>query len=225
MPESQAHGKTWERDLGLNVYKATEDELASVPYTAPIDIPHAFNRLDGIDVSIKATKRDDVDMGDIVRLYEEVSSGKPFHVTVVIYEQTTPTTKTLKGVIELDLTNSTTLLFGTTTLAEIKELVAYVKAIPRNGRTSEHQATYKRMAANLKKGLISYGPKVDSKGQRRVQGRISKFRQFVLDNSSLIIAEGTSQFRGGTIQAEIVSPPRLRNKKPEPHLTPHSPPI
>lgn len=225
MSGSQAHGKTWENDIALNVYKATEAEIASVPHTARIDVPSEFNHLDGIDVSIKTTKRDEVDMGDILRLYEEVSSGKPFHMTVIQYEQITPTTKKLKSVIEVDLTNSVELLFGTTELSKIEELVAYVKAIPHNGRTLEHQAIYKGMAASLKKGLISYGPKVDSKGQRRVQGRISKFRQFVLDNPSLVIAEGTSQFRGGTVKAEIMSPPRVRNKKPEPHLTPHSPQI
>lgn len=225
MPESQSHGKTWETDLALNVYKATEAELASVSHTAPMDVPSQFNRLDGIDLSVKVTGADAVDMGDIVRIFNEVSSGKPVHMAVIRYEQTA-TTKKLKSITEVDLTNSVTLLFGDTTLAQIEELVAYVKSIPHNGRTPEHQANYKRMAAALKKGLISYAPKVDSKTQRRVQGHFSKFRKFVLDNPSRLIAESDGcQFRGGTVKAEIVSPRRVRNKKPVSDLTPHSPPI
>jgi hypothetical protein len=73
------------------------------------------------------------------------------------------------------------------------------------------------MAADLKKecgGWISYAPKVDSKGQRRVQGRIGKFRQFVKENPTRIIAESeTCDFRGGKICDEIISPPRVRQKK------------
>ena len=75
MPESQAHGKKWERDLGLNVYKATEAELDSTSYTAAIDIPRDYNRLESIDISIKVSKTYTIDMGDIIRVFDKVSSG------------------------------------------------------------------------------------------------------------------------------------------------------
>lgn len=217
MPENQGHGKRWEKDLGINVYKATEAELNSVSHTAPIDVPRAFNRLDGTDVSIKVSGGNAIDMGDIVRVFNEVSSGQKIHMTVVTWEQQNPTTKKLKSITEVDLTNSVNLLFGTVTLSEIEELVAYVKAIPHHGRTAQHQATYKRMASDLKKkngGWISYAPKVDSATQRRVQGHFSQFSQFVKENPSRVIATSqTGEFRGGKIAEEIVSTPRVRNKK------------
>ena len=93
MPENQGHGKTWERELGLNVYKATEAELDSVSHTAPIDVPRAFNRLDGTDISIKVSGGDAIDMGDIIRLFKEVSSGEKIHMTVIAWVQKDSTTK------------------------------------------------------------------------------------------------------------------------------------
>ena len=219
MPENQAHGKSWERDLGLNVYKATEAELDSVSHTAPIDVPRAFNRLDGTDISIKVSGGDAIDMGDIVRVFK-------IHMTVISWIQKDPTTKKLKSLTEVDLTNSVKLIFGTATLSEIEELVGYVKAIPHYGRTAEHQATYKRMAAALKEksgGWISYAPKVDSATQRRVQGHFSQFSRFVQENPSRVVATSqTGEFRGGRITEEIVSTPRVRNKKPAPGSALHS---
>jgi hypothetical protein len=225
MPENQAHGKTWEKDLGINVYKATEAELKSVSHTAPIDVPRAFNRLDGVDVSIKVSGGDAIDMGDIVRVFKELSSGEKIHMTVISWVQKDSTTKKLKSLTEVDLTNSANLIFGTATLSEIEDLVAYVKAIPHYGRTTEHQTTYKRMATALKKksgGWISYAPKVDSSTQRRVQGHFSRFSRFIEENPSRVIATSqTGEFRGGRIAEEIVSSPRIRNKKPAPGLAPH----
>ena len=226
MPENQGHGKTWERELGLNVYKATEAELASVSHTAPIDVPRAFNRLDGTDISIKVSGGDAIDMGDIIRLFKEVSSGEKIHMTVIAWVQKDSTTKKLKSLTEIDLTNSVNLIFGTATLSEIEELVTYVKAIPHNGRTAEHQATYNRMAAALKEksgGWISYAPNVDSSKQRRVQGHFGQFSRFVQENPSRVVATSqTGEFRGGRIAEEIVSTPRVRNKKPAPGSAPHS---
>jgi len=224
MPENQAHGKIWEKDLGMNVYKATEAELKSVSHTAPIDVPRAFNRLDGTDISVKVSGTNAIDMGDIERIYKEVSSGESIHMTVVCWEQKNPTTKALKSITEVDLTNSVVLLFGTATLSDIQALVACVKAIPKNARTAEHTKTYKQMAATLKQrhgGLIHYAPKVDTKNQRRVQGRISKFSEFLQKHPERIVAQSQNgEFRGGKITEEILSTKRVRSKKPAPDSAP-----
>jgi len=217
MPENQAHGKTWERDIAINIFKVNDAELDAISHTARFDIPANVNHLDGIDVSIKVAGGDSVDMGDILRRYDETHSGKPYHMIVVMWTQVNPTTKKVMGITEVDLTNSGSLIFGTATRERVEAFDTYVKSIPKNGRTTQHQETYKRMAADLKKecgGWISYAPKVDSKGQRRVQGRISKFRQFVKENPTRVIAESeTCDFRGGKICDEIISPPRVRQKK------------
>jgi hypothetical protein len=227
MPENQGHGKFWERELGLNVYRATEAELASISHTANIDIPRAFNRLDGTDVSIKVTGGRSVDIGDIVRVYKEVSSGEPIHLVVISWTQVNSTTKRLQSIVEIDLTNSTELLFGTATLLDIEALVDYVKSIPHYGRTAEHQVTYKKMASSLKRqrgGWLSYAPKVDSAKQRRVQGHFGQFHKFVQAHPTRIIATShTCEFRGGKIAEEINSTPRIRNTKLSLDSAPHSP--
>ena len=229
MPENQGHGKFWERELALNVYNATQEELDTVSHTAPIDVPRAFNRLEGVDISVKVSGGDAIDMGDILRVFKEVSSGDTIHMTVIQWTQKDDSTKKLKSITEVDLTNSVHLLFGKVSLSEIEELVTYVKSIPHHGRTKEHQAIYKKMAFALKEksgGWISYAPKVDSKTQRRVQGHFTQFQKFLEEHPERIVAQSqTNEFRGGKISEEISSTKRIRHKKPKSDLEPHSPPI
>ena len=217
MPENQAHGKSWEKDIALNVFKVTE---APSSHTARHDIPGQLNRLDsGVNVSIKTTGSDTICMGDVCRVYENVGNGEPIHMVVIMYSQINDTTKKRERIIEIDLTNSRELLFGTAIIDEINELVAYVKSIPKNVHVSaEHRDTYIRMANDISTrhgGCISYNPKVDSKAQRRVQCSISNFSNFVKEHPERIIAESqTGEFRGGSIMDEIVSTSRKRNNTP-----------
>ncbi len=217
MPENQAHGKLWETELGINVYKATEAELLSIPHTSIFDMPKEINRIDNIDLSIKVSGSNSIDMADVIRLYNAVSSGNPFHMTVILWKQSSPTEKTVTRIIEINLTNSVKLLFGTATLDDINELVSYVKSIPINNKTAEHANQYKQMAAALSNnhgGCILYAPKVDSKSQRRVQCRLPKFCEFVTNNQNLVIEDSiTEHFRGSFINKTITSTPRIRNKK------------
>lgn len=215
MPENQAHGKFWEQELARKVYRATDAELASISHTASIDIPRACNHLDCTDVSIKVTGGRSVDMGDVARVYHEVSSGEPIHLVVVSWTQASATTKRLQSITEIDLTDSAELLFGTATLQDIQALVDYVKSVPHHGRTAAHQTTYKRMAADLSRqcgGALRYAPKVDSKTQRRVQCSFRNFLQFVQQHPGRIIATSTTcEFRGGTIADTCLSTRRVRN--------------
>ena len=216
MPENQAHGKSWEKDIALNVFKVTE---APSSHTARHDISGQLNRLDnGVNVSIKTTGSDTICMGDVCRVYENVGNGEPIHMVVIMYSQINGIKKR-ERIIEIDLTNSRELLFGTAIIDEINELVAYVKSIPKNVHVSaEHSDTYIWMANDISTrhgGCISYNPKVDSKAQRRVQCSISNFSNFVKEHPERIIAESqTGEFRGGSIAEEIVSPPRERNNTP-----------
>jgi hypothetical protein len=220
MPENQAHGKTWEKDIALNVFGVTEEEYAAIKPTARHDVPSELNRLDNtLNISIKTTGGDTVCMADVCRMFENVGNGERYHMVVIMYNQTDPTTKKLYRIIEIDLTNSRELLFGTATLDEINELVSYVKAIPKaipKEVVAEHSAIYLPMAKDIRMkngGYISYNPKVDSK-QRRVQCSISKFSHFVKEHPERIIAESqTGELRGVSMMEEIVSPPRKRNKK------------
>jgi len=223
MPENQEHGKTWEKDIALNVFGVTEEEYDAIPHTERNDIHGELNRLDkGTNISIKTTGGDTVCMADVSRMFENVGNGERYHMVVIMYKQNSKATKKLYRIIELDLTNSRELLFGTAPKDEINELVEYVKAIPKGiprDVRAEHSATYLPMAKNIRMkngGYISYAPKVDSEGQRRVQCCIPKFSKFVKEHPERVIYESqTGEFRGGTITEEIVSPPRQRNNNKE----------
>ena len=227
MPENQGHGKTWETDLGLNVYKATQAELDTVSHTAPIDVPRAFNRLEGIDVSIKVSGKDTIDMADIV------SSGEKFHVTVVLWEQNSPTTKKLKSITEVDLTNSVELLFGSVKREQLVDLVTAAKAVGkvRPTVTAEERARQISSAYAMRdelhrlSGFMHIHLMFYTNTASRVQGQFTRFRQFVTENPDRLVAESqTCEFRGGRIANEITSTKRFRNKKPGPDSAPHLPP-
>lgn len=222
MPESQAHGKTWERDLGLNVYRATAEELGKISHTAPIDVPRAFNRLDGIDISIKVKGKPTIDMGDIMRVYDETNSGEPYHMTVVEYEQTDPTTKKVKRITEVDLTNSATLLFGDVTHEQLKALDAATKAVGKVRSDVTPEARAAAIAAayaqrDVLHGLTRYMHfhlMFYTNNPSRVQGQFKDFARFLAEYPERVVATGDAgSFRGGAIAQEIISPPRQRNKK------------
>ena len=235
MPENQGHGKTWERDLGLNIYKATGEELDSVSHTAPIDVPRAFNRLDdAVDVSIKVSGKDTIDMADVVRVFDEVSSGEKIHMTVVFWEQSSPTTKKLKSITEVDLTNSADILFGSIKREQLVSLVAMAKAVGKvrpevsaEDRAKQIASAYKmRDELQSLSGYMHFHLMFYTKNASRVQGQFTHFSQFLQNHPLRIVAKSVSgEFRGGKVAEEIVSTKRIRHKKPAPDSAPHLPPI
>ena len=221
MPENQGHGKIWEKDLGLNVYKATREELATVSHTAPIDIPSNFNRIDGIDISIKVSGKDTIDMADVVRVFDEVSNDQKIHMTVVHWEKKDATTKKLKSITEVDLTKSVTLLFGNVTREQLVELVKITKAVGKvrpavsaEQRASQISSAYV-MRDELHKisGIMHFHLMFYTNNPSRVQGQFTQFSKFVKENPERLIASSENgEFRGGKITEEIASTPRQRKK-------------
>jgi len=234
MPENQGHGKTWEKELGIKVYKATKEELDTISHTAPIDVPRNINHLDeGVDVSIKVSGKDTIDMADVVRVFDEVSSSEKIHMTVVLWEQKDPTTKKLKSITEVDLTNSVNLLFGSIKREQLVNLVTMTKAVGKvrpdvscEERANKISSAY-AMRDELHKvsGFMHIHLMFYTNNPSRVQGQFTQFSRFVKENPRLVVAESkTGEFRGGKIAEEIVSTKRIRNKKPAPDSAPHSPP-
>ena len=215
----QSHGFTWEKDILRSVYGATETELESIGYTAAEDFPGSFNKLEpGVDVSIKTTKTPGVVcMADALRVFEFCGSAKAFHLVVVTYLQSSPTTKTLVSIIEVDLTDSRESLFGSVTSEDIRELNNLIKAVPTGRRkTAEETRAIKEFNFKIKNktGSIILNPKIDSKSQRRLQCSFNKFRKFLDENPSRIVSQSSSgNFRGGQIQETIVSSPRVLKEK------------
>jgi hypothetical protein len=235
--EVQSHGFLWERELCVNVYGATKEELNSIKYTNKTDLPGKFNRLDkNCDISIKTSGSPNVVcMADCLRIYDAVSTsltedaGSPLHLVVIHYKQCDETQcKIVTSIVEVDLTNSRQELFGTVTRAQLEDLVTLVKSIPKKRtRTAEEKKSIEslRDAIQSQSGAIYLNIKCDSGSQRRLQCSFNKFQQFLQEHPERVVERSDSNaFRGGVISAKIVSGRRKFNKKitmiPSPSLLP-----
>lgn len=215
--EVQAHGFCWEKELLLNVYKTTEEELKSISYTNKIDLPAKLNRLDNCDISIKTTgNKNTVCMGDCLRLFDSVSSGHPIHAVILHYSQIDKAHKKILSIVELNLTNAQELLFGSLKRSQIEELDRAVKSVPQKRKPTkeEHEKMYS-IQKSLKglSGAIYLNIKCDSK-QSRLQCSFNKFQNFIENNPSLIIEKSNNHmFRGGLISEILKSATRVLKKK------------
>ena len=219
--EVQAHGFKWEKQLLQQVYHATGEELKSIGYTCPHDLPSHLNRLDGSNLSIKTTgKANTVCMADVSRVFDSVSSGEPIHLVVIHYVQKGHT-KSIVSIIEMNLTNSKELLFGSLTRLQVEELDALVKLVPSKRKpTQEEKNTQKRLRDSLQalSGAIYFNIKCNST-QSRLQCSFNQFQEFIKKNPERVVARSDShEFRGGSIDPDIVSRRRILKPKVE-HLT------
>ena len=212
--EVQAHGFSWEREIITNVYGATKEDLANIKYTSKMDLPAKLNKLDSCDISVKTScSKNTVCMADCLRVFDAASSGIPMHMVVIYYIQDdTNNTKKISSIIEVDLTNSASLLFGSLTRSQIEELDKEVKSIPQKRRPTheEHTKMY-LMRDSLKSlsGAIYLNIKCDST-QSRLQCSFNRFQEFIEKNPSRVIATSNSnEFRGGVITLEINSSRRV----------------
>lgn len=215
--EVQSHGFSWEKEI-LRIFGATEDELKQIGYTSKMDLPDYLNRLDHCDVSIKTScSLNAVCMADCLRVYDSVSSGNPIHMVVVHYKQDdTTNTKKIVSIVEVDLTDSRDLLFGTLTRDQIKELDDAVKSVPQKRKPTEEEYTKMysiRDSLQPFSGAIHLDIKCNST-QSRLQCSFNRFQLFIEKNTTRVVAKSnTNEFRGGTITAEIASSRREFNKK------------
>ena len=235
--EVQSHGFKWERELCVNVYGATKEELKGIKYNSKTDLPGKFNRLDeNCDLSIKTSgSLNAVCMADCLRVFDAVSSsstqdgGTPLHLTVIHYTQCDETQcKIVTSITEVDVTNSRAELFGTVSRAQLEELVTLVKSIPKKRRPTENERAIMyslRDTLQSQCGAIHIDIKCDSGSQRRLQCSFNQFQQFLQEHPERVVERSNSNtFRGGVISAKIVSGRRKFNKKitmiPSPSLLP-----
>jgi len=217
--EVQAHGFSWEKETITNIYHATNEELKEIKYTGKTDLPAKFNRLDNCDISVKTTgSKNAVCMGDCLRVFDAIGSGKPIHMVVIHYIQDDTTNqKKVANIIEIDLTNSRDLLFGTLTRSQIEDLDKAVKSVPQKRKPTEEE--YKKMysirdSMQELSGAIHLDIKCNST-QSRLQCSFNHFQQFIEKNPSKIIAKSdTNEFRGGSISSHLASSRRVFKKKP-----------
>jgi hypothetical protein len=218
--EVQSHGFSWEKEIMIHVYRATPEEVKSIKYTSKIDLPAKFNHLDECDVSIKTScSQNSVCMADCLRVFDMVSSGKPIHMVVIHYRQDdTNRMKEITSILEIDLTDSRSLLFGTLTRSQLEELDESVKSVPQKRKPTEeeHKKLYSiRDSLQQYSGAIRLDIKCNST-QSRLQCSFNRFQQFIEKNPTKIVAKSnTNEFRGGIISSQIVSSRRSFKKKGE----------
>jgi len=205
MPEVQAHGFIWERSVLEGVYGIAGAQVGG--YTRTHDVSAEENRLDGVSVSIKTSGSSSVDMGDARRVFDACSSGNPYYMLLIQYEQEEEE-KVLKSVSYIDLTASREKLFGDLSLEDISAMHEHLKTIPPGRASLDTRAEYKLRSSELRKktGAISLRPKVDSKNQRRLQCSFSNIETFCAANPGRLISRNTEGiFRGFQLLMRIPS--------------------
>ena len=167
--EVQAHGNYYE-DLktrqitGLS--KAEYDALKENGYTSGMDIMKGL--MSAYDYSIKTSKGNTVDCGDILRrrqetdynlvvgCYSQVGDNKVFYSEYTFYIRPEHEQK----------------LWGKMNYNQLAEYVDYIKNIPAGREAQQETKTERTVLKNCiedKNALFKIHPKVDSKKQRRVQ--------------------------------------------------------
>ena len=167
--EVQAHGNYYE-DLktrqitGLG--KAEYDALKESGYTSGMDIEKGL--LSAYDYSIKTSKGNTVDCGDILRrrqetdynlvvgCYSQVGDNKVFYSEYTFYIRPEHEQK----------------IWGRMNYNQLAEYVDYIKNIPAGKEAQQETKTERTVLKNCiedKNALMKIHPKVDSKKQRRVQ--------------------------------------------------------
>ena len=224
MPRSQEFGFHMENLVRVMVHKLP----AKANDTGIHDIPKEENHFEKETESIKTTGSNSIDCGDVLRFYGYDMNDQ--HVMVVFrYKQIGPKRKIQETLVLRYNSEFKSALFGTVAEDTIRALDSYIKSIPANGRTPEHQKTYKKMAKDLKEksgGWISYAPKVDSKKQRRVQCSIRGLDDFLKKYPQFIVSRSDGcSLHAVTLDTEYDFGPRSRNRKtPESDSEPDSPP-
>jgi hypothetical protein len=206
-----------------------ENLVRTLVHRAPIkkndtsvhDIFKEENALDSTETqSIKTTGGNQIDCGDVLRLFDY--NYKEKHTMIVFCYKQETSKRVINRILELNMNEEfKNVLFGSVTREQIEELDKYIKGIPKNQKpTKEYSDTYKKMAKQLKEksnGWISYAPKVDSKSQRRLQGSIRKLDTFIEKNSSLVLSNSTECILRGIsfLKEHEGFGERIRHKKEE----------
>jgi Zn-dependent M32 family carboxypeptidase len=137
---------------------------------------------------------------------------------VIHYTQDdTNNTKNVSSIVELDLTNSCELLFGTLTRSQIEELVNAVKSVPQKRKPTKEEYAHMYSLRNTLQELseaIHFDIKCNST-QSRLQCSFNQFEKFMDKNPTRVVAKSeTHEFRGGAISPQIISSRRVFKKKP-----------
>lgn len=162
--EVQRHGlvfETWIRDTFFDGYTPPG-------YTQKWDIPAEANaRHGGVPVNPKAAKyRTPVDLGDALRQYD---IAEPFILVVGFWVQDGEDKRFVNIVAPHVTPEIWRKLWGPVTRADLERLDAVIKDRSLDHREARKQAHAIKSAPPFTESVIVVNPKIDSKGQRRLQ--------------------------------------------------------
>ena len=167
--EVQAHGNYYE-DLktrqitGLS--KVEYDALKENGYTSGMDIMKGL--MSAYDYSIKTSKGNTVDCGDILRRRQETD----YNLVVGCYSQVGDNKVFYSEYTFYIRPEHERTLWGRMNYNQLAEYVDYIKNIPAGKEAQQETKTERTVLKNCiedKNALMKIHPKVDSKKQRRVQ--------------------------------------------------------
>jgi hypothetical protein len=211
--QSQSHGLYWDNEIRVKVFGIDQ----CINDTKKYDIDACENKFDPLEnISIKTSSNNNIDCSDILRFFNGDFSKK-YTIILIRYTQK-DNYKYVKEILELAYTSALRdHLFGTVTQEVLQQYVDLIKAIPNGPVAAEIKKEYKLRKSELQKTYnmaINISPKVDSKSQRRVQCSIPKVDSLLEQFPEIIISRTSEPIvRNVPISAQILSEPRVRNKK------------
>lgn len=211
--QSQSHGLYWDNEIRVKVFGLDQ----CINDTKKYDIDAWENKFDPLEnISIKTSSNNNIDCSDILRFFNG-DFTKKYTIILIRYTQK-DNYKCVKEILEIAYTSALRdHLFGTVTQEVIQQYVDLIKAIPSGPVAEEIKKEYKLRKCELQKTYnmaINISPKVDSKSQRRVQCSIPKVDSLLEQFPEIIISRTSeSVVRNVPISAQILSEPRVRNKK------------
>ena len=166
--EVQQHGLVFEEWVRDNFFEGYQPP----GYTQKWDIPAAINRNHGgLPVNPKAIKyRSSVDLGDALRQFD---IDEPF-ILIIGYWVQEADRKRMVNIVAPVITPATMRkLWGNITREDLVRLDTLIKDRSLDYREARKQAQAMKKSHPFNTSIITLNPKIDSKGQRRLQCSLS----------------------------------------------------
>ena len=201
--EVQNHGVVFERWIRDTFFEGYTPES----YTQKWDIPASANKkFGGIPVNPKAIKyKGSVDMGDALRQFDV---DEPFWLVVGYWQQQGENKRFVNVVAERIEPQEWRALWGELERADLERLDATIKETP-DYREARQLAQAIKREPKFKSSILTLNPKIDSKGQRRLQCSLSwsKMFKFVAPNADPGVQERPMLW-GVPVDIVVASAPR-----------------
>lgn len=206
--EVQRHGlvfEQWVRDTFFDGYRPAS-------YTQKWDIPAEANlRHGGVPVNPKAIKYGTpVDLGDALRQFE---IAEPFILVLGFWRQEGAEKRFVNLVAARVTPEHWRALWGAVTLADLQRLDALIKDPGRPVAETRRRALRMKSAPPFTTAVIQVNPKLDTKGQRRLQCSVrfaDVFRHLAPTASAA--EQAHPELWGVPFPGPVASPPRASRR-------------